>query len=132
MSSARRYVPLLFYVGLKVLFRFGDIEKCSADSRVQRVETSQAQYDEALARGEAIPDDQMLPFGQSSYGRTFDMDRALKTLNETELYNRVTCSLCSDIPNEPMKTDVSLSKSWRGFVTLKRRFWAGFGMSLWR
>ncbi|KAH7309256.1 SNF2 family N-terminal domain-containing protein [Rhexocercosporidium sp. MPI-PUGE-AT-0058] len=69
------------------------------------VETSEASRAEARDRGEDLPDDEMLPFGQSSYGHTFDMDRALKTLNETELYERVTCSLCSDVPIEPLKTD---------------------------
>ncbi|KAG4442544.1 hypothetical protein IFR05_001956 [Cadophora sp. M221] len=69
------------------------------------VETSEASRVEAKSRGEDVPDDEMLPFGQSSYGYTFDMDRVLKTLNETELYERVTCSLCSDVPIEPLKTD---------------------------
>ncbi|KAH6718269.1 SNF2 family N-terminal domain-containing protein [Leptodontidium sp. MPI-SDFR-AT-0119] len=69
------------------------------------VETSEASRAEAQARSEDVPDDEMLSFGQSSYGHTFDMDRVLKTLNETELYERVTCSLCSDVPIEPLKTD---------------------------
>ncbi|KAH7409732.1 SNF2 family N-terminal domain-containing protein [Cadophora sp. MPI-SDFR-AT-0126] len=69
------------------------------------VETSDAHGAEALARGEDAPDDEMLPFGQSSFGHTFDMDRPLGTLDEGALYKRVTCSICSDFPTEPRKTD---------------------------
>ncbi|PVH71787.1 hypothetical protein DL98DRAFT_613085 [Cadophora sp. DSE1049] len=69
------------------------------------VETSEAHRTEARERGEDVPDDEMLPFGQSSFGHTFDMDKPLGTLDEGVLYKRVTCSLCSDVPTEPMKTD---------------------------
>ncbi|KAK0112612.1 hypothetical protein ONS95_014355 [Cadophora gregata] len=69
------------------------------------VETSEAHRAEARARGEVVPDDEMLPFGQSSFGHTFDMEQPLGTLDEGELYKRVTCSLCSDVPTEPLKTD---------------------------
>ncbi len=71
---------------------------------------SEARRAELRARGEVVPDDEVLPFGQSTYGHNFSMDKALKTLNEKELYKRVTCSICSDIPVDPMKTDVSAPK----------------------
>ena len=51
----------------------------------------------------------MRPFGQSSFGHSFDMNKPLGTLDEGVLYKRVTCSICSDFPTEPMKTDVSVS-----------------------
>ncbi|CZS91311.1 related to protein RIS1 [Rhynchosporium graminicola] len=69
------------------------------------VETNEAHREAARDRGEVVQDDEMLPFGRSSFGHTFDMDHALQTLNETDLYERVTCSLCADIPTDAHKTD---------------------------
>jgi hypothetical protein len=50
-----------------------------------------------------------LPFGQGDFGYQFSMQGALKTLSEKELFKRVTCSICADMPVEAMKTDVSVS-----------------------
>lgn len=46
-----------------------------------------------------------LPFGQGDFGYQFSMQGALKTLSEKELFKRVTCSMCADMPVEAMKTD---------------------------
>ncbi|KAL2066010.1 hypothetical protein VTL71DRAFT_2081 [Oculimacula yallundae] len=69
------------------------------------VETNEAHRAAARARGENVADDEMLPFGHSNYGHEFDISRALKTLNETELYERVTCSICADVPINAQRTD---------------------------
>ncbi|KAI9051714.1 hypothetical protein LZ554_004754 [Drepanopeziza brunnea f. sp. 'monogermtubi'] len=69
------------------------------------VEQSEARRNERRDRGEDVPDDEMLPFGRSDYGREFNMEKVLKTLNEQELYGRVTCSICSDLPIDPTQTD---------------------------
>jgi hypothetical protein len=61
----------------------------------------------ARDRGEEVPDGEAMPYGQGNYGHHFEMTKALRTLNEEELYSRVTCSLCSDLPRQPMMTDVS-------------------------
>jgi hypothetical protein len=58
---------------------------------------------------ESIGEDfEELPFGQGDFGHQFSMKGALKTLSEKELFKRVTCSMCADMPLEPMKTDVSV------------------------
>lgn len=49
--------------------------------------------------------DELMPFGQSNYGHKFSMDMALKTLSEKDLYQRVTCGICSDVPTNPCKAD---------------------------
>jgi hypothetical protein len=49
-----------------------------------------------------------LPFGQGDFGYQFNMKGALKTLSEKELFKRVICSMCADVPVEAMKTDVSV------------------------
>ncbi|PBP21187.1 hypothetical protein BUE80_DR007992 [Diplocarpon rosae] len=69
------------------------------------VEQSEARRAERRQRGEVVPDEEMLPFGRSDYGHNFNMEKALKTLDEEELFKRVTCSICSDFPMEPMRTD---------------------------
>ena len=48
-----------------------------------------------------------MQYGIGDYGHHFEMTKALKTLSEEDLYSRVTCSLCSDLPRHPMLTDVS-------------------------
>jgi hypothetical protein len=48
-----------------------------------------------------------MPFGISTFGHEFNIDKALKTLSEKDMYSRVTCSLCLDLPRQPMMTDVS-------------------------
>jgi len=64
---------------------------------------------EAKERGEAVPESlETMQFGRSDYGHKFRMDKALVTLGEKELYSRVVCCLCSDIPSVPTATDVRL------------------------
>jgi hypothetical protein len=70
------------------------------------VEQSEKRRKAARERGEE--EDVMLPFGQGSFGHAFSMDKALKTLSEKELFQRVVCSTCADIPDKAVKTDVSL------------------------
>jgi hypothetical protein len=61
----------------------------------------------AIERGEEVPDGETMRYGIGDYGHHFEMTKALKTLSEEDLYSRVTCSLCSDLPRHPMLTDVS-------------------------
>lgn len=53
----------------------------------------------------------MMPFGRNDYGHNFDFDGALGNLNEKELekelFERVTCTICADVPTNPVETDVS-------------------------
>lgn len=67
------------------------------------VEKSEAERQAARDRGE-----EMLPFGKGDYGHKFSFDKALSSLSDEQLFARVTCSLCSDLPASPVKTDVSL------------------------
>jgi len=68
------------------------------------VEKSEAERQAARDRGE-----EMLPFGRGDYGHKFSFDEALGSLSDKELFARVTCGICSDVPAPPMRTDVSLS-----------------------
>lgn len=60
---------------------------------------------EAIARGEKGAE--AIPFGSSKFGESFKFDSALDSLNEEELYARITCHLCSDFPTQPVITTVS-------------------------
>ncbi|KAJ8060331.1 hypothetical protein OCU04_010665 [Sclerotinia nivalis] len=60
---------------------------------------------EAIAKGEKGAE--AIPFGISKFGESFKFDSALDSLNEEELYTRITCHLCSDVPNEPIITTCS-------------------------
>jgi len=44
-------------------------------------------------------------FGSSTYGHTFDMQKAFKSLNEKDLWSRETCRLCTDVPSRARITD---------------------------
>ncbi|KAG0646207.1 DNA repair rad5 [Hyphodiscus hymeniophilus] len=74
------------------------------------VTQTEQQREAARARGED-PDQQGvakgegMPFGASDFGHSFKMGKALKTLSQEDMYSRVTCALCSDIPSSPMVTD---------------------------
>jgi hypothetical protein len=57
-------------------------------------------------------DSEEMPFGQGNFGHRFSMQEALKTLSEKELFKRVLCSACADVPDKPMRTDVSLLPSF--------------------
>lgn len=66
----------------------------------------------AASGKEAVVDEpESMPFGLGDYGYDFKMDKALSTLGEEDLYSKVTCSVCSDIPRSPKMTDVSLPTS---------------------
>ena len=54
----------------------------------------------------------VLPFGQGDFGHSFKFGKALDTLNETEMMERLTCGICSDFPVNAQKTPVSLSASY--------------------
>ena len=62
---------------------------------------------EGIILGEDGEDMEEEPFGQGDFGHRFNMDKPLKTLSEKELYKRVACGLCSDVPENAQKTDVS-------------------------
>ena len=59
----------------------------------------------AREKGEELGES--MPFGISKFGHEFNIDKALKTLSEKDMYSRVTCGLCSDLPRQPTMTDVS-------------------------
>lgn len=44
-------------------------------------------------------------FGKGAFGASFSLGTALSTLNEKELYARLQCGLCGDVPTEPMQID---------------------------
>ncbi|KAF7872861.1 uncharacterized protein EAF02_008932 [Botrytis sinoallii] len=69
------------------------------------VTESEEERAEAIARGEKGAE--AIPFGLSKFGESFKFDSALDSLNEEELYTRITCHLCSDVPNEPVITNCS-------------------------
>jgi hypothetical protein len=50
-----------------------------------------------------------MEIGQGDYGHSFNMTKALDTINEKELDERLVCSRCFDIPKIPVVIDVSLS-----------------------
>ena len=60
----------------------------------------------AAANGEELGP--LLPFGRGNYGKKFDMQQAFSGLSESELHQRVNCGVCSDVPEAPMETDVSV------------------------
>lgn len=74
----------------------------------QWVEESEARRNTLRQQCQDIPNDEMLPFGRSTYGLEFHMDKVLDSLDEVELFERVSCSICGDVPLTPMQTDVSV------------------------
>ena len=77
---------------------------------VGQTEDQRRAANEARDRGEYVPDmSESMAFGKSNYGHSFDMDKALATLSEEDMFPRVICTLCSDIILiNPTKTDVCL------------------------
>lgn len=69
------------------------------------VTQSEEERAEAIAKGEKGAE--AIHFGISKFGESFKFDSALDSLNEEELYTRITCHLCSDVPNEPIITTCS-------------------------
>ena len=48
-----------------------------------------------------------IPYGKGDFGKAFQMDRALDTLDEQEMMDRITCGKCGDYPQGIVQTDVS-------------------------
>ncbi|TVY73260.1 putative ATP-dependent helicase [Lachnellula suecica] len=59
----------------------------------------------AAARERGEEPGPLLPFGRGDYGDRFDMGKAINSLSETELHQRVNCGFCGDMPTETMETD---------------------------
>ena len=79
------------------------------------VEQSEADREAVRASGEtAAEPGEVMPFGRSDYGHSFVINKPLSTLSEKDLYSRVTCSRCSDIPIQPTQTSVSVKSPFRG------------------
>ena len=76
------------------------------DAARKSAEKRGEEYVEGMEMGVG-EDDEELPFGQGSFGHRFSMQAALKTLSEKELFMRVVCSTCADVPVNAHKTDVS-------------------------
>jgi len=89
----------------KELGKFKDTNVAFYEQCKLWVTESEEERAEAIARGEKGAE--AFPFGLSKFGESFKFDSALDSLNEEELYTRITCHLCSDVPNEPVITDVS-------------------------
>jgi hypothetical protein len=82
------------------------------------VEQSEAEREAAKAMGEDVKAGELIPFGRSDYGHSFNIDKALGTLSEQEMFDRVVCGLCQDVPLVPVKTDVSRPPGSRGVECL--------------
>ena len=48
-----------------------------------------------------------MDFGKGDYGHQFDVDKVLSSLSEQQLFERVVCGICRDLPVSAMQTDVS-------------------------
>jgi hypothetical protein len=48
-------------------------------------------------------------FGKGDYGHRFDVDKVLRSLSEHQLFERVVCGICRDLPVRAVQTDVSIS-----------------------
>ncbi|TGO11526.1 hypothetical protein BTUL_0107g00100 [Botrytis tulipae] len=91
----------------KELGKFKDTNVAFYEQCKLWVTESEEERAEAIARGEKGAE--AIPFGLSKFGESFKFDSALDSLNEEELYTRITCHLCSDVPNEPVITDMHFS-----------------------
>ncbi|QSZ30260.1 hypothetical protein DSL72_004782 [Monilinia vaccinii-corymbosi] len=65
---------------------------------------SQSEEERAAARARDERGAEAIPFGLSEFGDSFIFDKALDSLNDEELYTRITCHICSDVPNQPIIT----------------------------
>ncbi|KAI9649741.1 hypothetical protein NHQ30_002322 [Ciborinia camelliae] len=65
---------------------------------------SQSEEERAAARARGERGAEAIPFGLSEFGESFQFDKALDSLNDEELYTRITCHICSDVPNQPVIT----------------------------
>lgn len=75
------------------------------------VKQTEEERQAARERGEdpdqqGVEQGEAMRFGAGDYGHSFEMGKAIKTLSEKEMYARVTCSLCSDLPRTAVATDV--------------------------
>jgi hypothetical protein len=90
---------------LKVVSSLPFYEQCRL--WVSQGEEERKASQEARDRGEDVPQTLgAMPFGIGNYGHAFSMDKALRTLNDKNMWERVTCAICSDIPMQPTTTDV--------------------------
>ncbi|KAH8678935.1 SNF2 family N-terminal domain-containing protein [Tricladium varicosporioides] len=48
---------------------------------------------------------ELMPFGQGTFGESFNIDKALETLNEKDMWDRTVCGICEDVPEEGIITD---------------------------
>ncbi|KAE8441985.1 hypothetical protein EG329_004111 [Mollisiaceae sp. DMI_Dod_QoI] len=67
------------------------------------VEESEKRREEVLASDEDA--EVVQPFGKGDYGHSFNFGQALSNLSEEQLFRRVVCNICADIPMAAMKTD---------------------------
>lgn len=44
-------------------------------------------------------------FGRSDFGKNFDFEGFLSEADHEKIYSRIVCILCSDLPQDPVKTD---------------------------
>ncbi|PQE14945.1 dna repair rad5 protein [Rutstroemia sp. NJR-2017a WRK4] len=73
-----------------------------------KVWVAQSEEERRIARENGQEDtDTTKPFGISEFGSKFQFDKALDTLNHEELYSRITCNICSDVPTSPLITSCS-------------------------
>lgn len=56
--------------------------------------------------------EEMLPFGRGEYGHAFNFTGAVGSLSEEQLFQRVVCGICADVPMAAVKTDVSSHQSF--------------------
>ncbi|KAH8594411.1 SNF2 family N-terminal domain-containing protein [Bisporella sp. PMI_857] len=79
-------------------------EQCQLWVSQSKQEINDAQA--ARDRGEDVPETfPAMPFGRGNFGHEFKMDKALETLNDAEMFARVVCAICSDMPQSPKITD---------------------------
>jgi hypothetical protein len=72
-----------------------------------KIWVAQSEAERKIARENGQGDSEKTkPFGISEFGSKFQFDKALDTLNHEELYSRITCNICSDVPANPVITSV--------------------------
>ena len=69
------------------------------------VDEGEKERAERAARGESVGLDTM-DFGISDFGKSFRFDKPIASLNAQDMFNRVLCVLCADMPTDALITDV--------------------------
>ncbi|CZR69452.1 related to protein RIS1 [Phialocephala subalpina] len=49
--------------------------------------------------------EETLPFGRGDYGHNFNFTGAMGSLSEEQMFRRVVCGICADMPMGPVRTD---------------------------